>query len=244
MAWVTTCPKCGRERVFNHKAGTCYECTPADGVPKNRERKENASANAVVLLAECNRLTAERDRIAAERDELQEEVKRLDWKRQENKAFAILYRKDLEDARADIDALTAERDKWRLAVIDAAVVNWTYSKEDEDNPYLAVCKLLGCAARDALDPQISLEAKALHDRIAELETTDHYQRSLEEMHLRYNAEAERDELQRRLDAVVMEHIRTAELKCYCEFDRDHERTMECEYCEEVAALRAIAEGRE
>ena len=55
--------------------------------------------------------------------------------------------------------------------------------------------------------------------------------------------AERDELQRRLDGVVMEHIRTAELKCYCEFDRDHERTLECEYCEEVAALRAIAEGR-
>jgi len=58
------------------------------------------------------------------------------------------------------------------------------------------------------------------------------------------AEAERDELQRRLDAVVMEHIRTAELKCYCEFDRDHVRTLECEYCEEVATLRAIAEGRE
>lgn len=56
--------------------------------------------------------------------------------------------------------------------------------------------------------------------------------------------AERDELQRRLDAVVMEHIRTAELKCYCEFNREHGRTMECEYCEEVTALRAIAEGRE
>jgi len=70
---------------------------------------------------------------------------------------------------ADIDALTAERDKWRLAVIDAAVVNWTYSKEDEENPYRAVCKLMGCAAQEALDPQISLDAKALHDRIAELQ---------------------------------------------------------------------------
>lgn len=57
-------------------------------------------------------------------------------------------------------------------------------------------------------------------------------------------EAERDELKRRLDAVVMEHIRTAELKCYCEFDRDHTRTLECEYCEEVTSLRAIAEGRD
>jgi hypothetical protein len=55
-------------------------------------------------------------------------------------------------------------------------------------------------------------------------------------------EAERDELRRRLDAVVRECRDTAELKCYCEFDRDHERTMECEYCEEVTALRAIAEA--
>jgi hypothetical protein len=77
-----------------------------------------------------------------------------------------------------------------------------------------------------------------------LDADDGHQRALDEMHLRYNAEAERDELQRRLDAVVMEHIRTTELKCYCEFDRDHERSLECEYCEEVATLRAIAEGRE
>jgi hypothetical protein len=68
----------------------------------------------------------------------------------------------------DIDALEAERDKWRNAVIDAAVVNWTYTAEDEENPYLAVCKLMACAARESLDPQISVEAKKRHDRIAEL----------------------------------------------------------------------------
>lgn len=65
--------------------------------------------------------------------------------------------------------LADEVDKWRNAVVDAAVINWTYAKEDEENPYLAVCKLLACAAQEALDPQISLEAKKLHDRIAELE---------------------------------------------------------------------------
>ncbi len=29
MAWVTQCPKCGQSRVFNHKAGVCYVCAPA-----------------------------------------------------------------------------------------------------------------------------------------------------------------------------------------------------------------------
>jgi hypothetical protein len=50
-------------------------------------------------------LIAERDRLAAENAELREEVKQLDWKRSENKAFAVLYRKDLTAANATLDAL-------------------------------------------------------------------------------------------------------------------------------------------
>jgi hypothetical protein len=100
---------------------------------------------------------------------------------------------------AKFEALSADRDEWRCAVIDAAVVNWTYTKEDEDNPYLAVCKMVACAARESLDPLISVEAKKLHDRIAEL-TADRDS----ETRWACQYKDERDELQRRLDAVDAE----------------------------------------
>jgi len=51
--------------------------------------------------------------LAEENKELRNEVKRLDWKREENKAFAILYRKDLESAITERDRLADEIDTLR-----------------------------------------------------------------------------------------------------------------------------------
>ena len=95
------------------------------------------------------------------RDEVEEKIESICWVNDwEGDALAL---------RVLCRTLADEVDTWRNAVVDAAIVNWTYTAEDEKNPYLAVCKLLACAAQEALDPAISLEAKKLHDRIAELE---------------------------------------------------------------------------
>lgn len=71
----------------------------------------------------------------------------------------------LRDAHA---RLTAERDgaraelaKWKDAIIDAAVVNWTYQKAREDDPRAAVHALLCQAQLEALDPAISETAAKL-----------------------------------------------------------------------------------
>lgn len=51
-----------------------------------------------------------------------------------------------------------ELQAWKDAVIDAAVVNWTFTKEHENNPRLAIAALLAQAQKEALDPVISKEA--------------------------------------------------------------------------------------
>lgn len=58
--------------------------------------------------------------------------------------------------------------------------------------------------------------------------------------------AEREELQRRLDAVVAEVYVALLDRCYCEEvdDEDFDEQEQCEYCLRIAKLRAIAEGRE
>jgi hypothetical protein len=124
---------------------------------------------------------------------------------------------------ADIDALTAERDELQAIIVAPPGLNeWSH----DGDKITAIYSHRPAYAKSEADAKYLVRC---------------HNHNLQMIHER---ECERDELQRRMDAVVMEHIRTAELKCYCEFDRDHVRTLECEYCEEVATLRAIAEGRE
>ena len=58
---------------------------------------------------------------------------------------------------------------WEDAVIDALVVNWRLDEETSRDPRKAIAALMQCAREEALDPQISEEAKALHDKIKLLE---------------------------------------------------------------------------
>jgi len=53
---------------------------------------------------------------------------------------------------------------WRDAVIDAAVVGWTYRAEHETDPRAAINVLLAHAQAIALDPAVSPEARALVER--------------------------------------------------------------------------------
>ena len=48
-----------------------------------------------------------------------------------------------------------KRNPWKRAIIDAAVVHWTLTKEHETNPWAAVNALLDMCAQMALDPLIS-----------------------------------------------------------------------------------------
>lgn len=59
-----------------------------------------------------------------------------------------------------------ERDEWKNAIIDAAVVDWVYTKEHETNPRKAVGDLLARQAKIALDPAVSKEAHDLRERLA------------------------------------------------------------------------------
>lgn len=54
---------------------------------------------------------------------------------------------EIDALRAERDAAVAERDRWKSAIIDAAVVGWTYREEHEDDPRAAVNALL-CHAAD------------------------------------------------------------------------------------------------
>lgn len=69
----------------------------------------------------------------------------------------------------DEPCVRCERDAWKTAVLDAAVVNWTYTKEHETNPRKAVNDLLAWESQVALDPAVSEPAAALHAYIKELE---------------------------------------------------------------------------
>lgn len=59
---------------------------------------------------------------------------------------------------------------WQEAVIDAAVVNWTLSTENANNPRKAIADLIAQVQREALDPAISAPVHDLHERIRLLET--------------------------------------------------------------------------
>lgn len=66
-----------------------------------------------------------------------------------------------------IDALRSQlaaAEAWKNAVVDALVVSWEYGVENKDNPVQAISDLLAMAQREALDPAISEQAKALVDR--------------------------------------------------------------------------------
>jgi hypothetical protein len=58
----------------------------------------------------------------------------------------------------DINALTVDRDAWKNAILDAAVVDWVYQAEHENNPRQVVNDLLCWQQKIALDPTISKEA--------------------------------------------------------------------------------------
>lgn len=76
-----------------------------------------------------------------------------------------------DELRHQVERLTAENAallEWKNAIVDAAVVGWTYNAETESNPRKAVESLLCWESKIALDPLVSAEAKALHDEIAAL----------------------------------------------------------------------------
>jgi hypothetical protein len=53
---------------------------------------------------------------------------------------------------------------WKVAVLDALVVNWAYKKEHDDDPRMAVHDCIAREVEIALDPQVSSEARALVER--------------------------------------------------------------------------------
>ena len=57
-----------------------------------------------------------------------------------------------------------EANKWKIAVIDRAIVNWSYKKEHETDPRLAMNDVLNAEIQIALDPKISKPAKDLVDK--------------------------------------------------------------------------------
>lgn len=68
-----------------------------------------------------------------------------------------------------LQAAEAERDefkRWRDAIDDAAVVNWTLTSENKDDPRKAINSLLVQAQKEALDPAISEPAEKLHAELA------------------------------------------------------------------------------
>jgi hypothetical protein len=58
----------------------------------------------------------------------------------------------------------AAANAWKEAVINSAVVGWTYSAADEDDPIGCLSKLLAASAQIALDPAVSSDAAALIER--------------------------------------------------------------------------------
>ena len=68
------------------------------------------------------------------------------------------------DSMATVVKLTKELEeanKWKIAVIDRAIVNWSYKKEHETDPRLAMNDVLNAEIQMALDPNISKPAKDL-----------------------------------------------------------------------------------
>jgi hypothetical protein len=74
MTWVTICPRCRRNRAFNHAAGMCYECAPTEKVGvsqmngtdypcpqchNSREETIRLRIEIAEVKTECNRLHTE-----------------------------------------------------------------------------------------------------------------------------------------------------------------------------------------
>ncbi len=93
----------------------------------------------------------------------------LDFKREQIPDLLLgvigAFSRRLEAERVARQQAEQERDEWRDAVIDAAVVNWTYQKAHETDPRAAIHALLCQAQREALDPVISEEAAKLHAQL-------------------------------------------------------------------------------
>jgi hypothetical protein len=63
--------------------------------------------------------------------------------------------------------------KWKDEVIDLAVVNWSYRREHEAHPKLALADILKTEIQMALDPTVSKEAEALQKVAFEAGWTAH-----------------------------------------------------------------------
>jgi hypothetical protein len=61
------------------------------------------------------------------------------------------------------DELAAAK-AWKDAVIDAAVVGWTYCAADDDDPRGCLSRIMAMNQQIALDPAVSSEAAALIER--------------------------------------------------------------------------------
>lgn len=85
-------------------------------------------------------------------------------------ARAYLQRDDVlfEATIAALEAENAALREWKTAITDAAVVSWTLTAENENDPRKAVNDLLNWTSKVALDPRVSKEAAELHETIAAL----------------------------------------------------------------------------
>lgn len=79
------------------------------------------------------------------------------------------FNRPLECLRCQIVTIEHDRDAWKNAIIDAAVVDWVYTNEHDTNPRKAVNDLLAWQVKIALDQAVSKDAHDLHERIGELE---------------------------------------------------------------------------
>lgn len=82
---------------------------------------------------------------------------------------------DMKDDFVEIDALIiashiAPLEAWKAAIEEAAVVNWTLTAENANDPRKAVRDLIACIMREALDPMVSQPASDLHEKIKGLES--------------------------------------------------------------------------
>lgn len=75
----------------------------------------------------------------------------------------------VENKNAEIATLRAEVSMWKQAVIEAAVVEGPYTKEDEYDPKGCIDKMLASAAHYAESPEGNPKIRVLYERIAELE---------------------------------------------------------------------------
>ncbi len=90
--------------------------------------------------------------------------------------YQPIMERELRDCIRDLLIVIYTRDQeierlkpFHDAVIDAAVVDWTYTKEDDTDPRGAINKLLAMNSAMALDPAVSEPVAKMHQRITHLE---------------------------------------------------------------------------